>query len=90
MPQLASSAKRLRQSIVRGKRNAFARQNIDYLFRQFKKAITVGDGAKASEFVTKLIPALDKAAKKNIIKPRKSARHKSQLMKKINQLKKPA
>lgn len=90
MPQLASSAKRLRQSITHGKRNNYVRGNIDFLFRGFKKAVAAGDSAKASEIITKLIPALDKAAKKNIFKPQKSARHKSQLMKKLNQLKKSA
>ncbi len=90
MPQLASSAKRLRQSLTHAKRNGLVRANIDYLFRQFKKALAVNDRAKATALVAKLIPALDKAAKHNIFKPQKSARHKSQIMKKINLLKKSA
>lgn len=88
MPQLKSSAKRLRQSKKRAKRNKLVSDGIDYLFRQFKKAITAKDKAKAEELSKKLVKALDKAAKKNIYKPNKSARKKSRMMKKANQLSK--
>lgn len=86
MPQLKSSAKRLRQSIKRAKRNKAVKDNIDYLLRQFKKAIKTGDKDKAQECSAKLIKFIDKAAKKNIYKKNKAARKKSQLMKKLNQL----
>ncbi len=86
MPQLKSSAKRLRQSIKRAKRNKAVKENIEYLFRQFKKAIQAADKNKAQEYSAKLIKSIDKAAKRNIYKKNKAARQKSQLMKKLNRL----
>ena len=50
MPQLKSSAKRLRQSKKRAVRNKRVKDSIDYLFRQFKKALTAKDKSKAQEF----------------------------------------
>jgi small subunit ribosomal protein S20 len=88
MPQLKSSAKRLRQSIKRAKSNKAVKDNIDYLFRQFKKAIRNADKTAAQEYSRKLIKSIDKAAKRNIYKKNKAARKKSQLMKKVNALKK--
>jgi small subunit ribosomal protein S20 len=87
MPQLASSAKRLRQSLTRAKNNKLVRDNLDYLFRQFKKAFDVKDKNKAVEYSKKLIQIIDKAAKKNIIKKNTAARKKSRMMKKVNILK---
>ena len=86
MPQLKSSAKRLRQSQKRAARNKKIKDNLDYLFRQLKKALAAKDKSKAQELAKKLIKTLDKAAKKNIYKANKSARKKSRMMKKINQL----
>ena len=88
MPQLKSSAKRLRQSIKRAKHNKLVKDNLDYLFRQFKKNLRANTKDKAEEYATKLIKGIDKAAKKNIYKPNKAARKKSQTMKRLNQLKK--
>lgn len=88
MPQLKSSAKRLRQSKKIGLQNQGIKRNIDYLFRQFKKAVTTKDKSKAEEFSKKLIKTLDKAAKRHIYQANKSARKKSRMMKKLNQLKK--
>ena len=39
----------------------------------------------ASEAVVKAVSALDKAAQKGVIHPNNAARHKSRLMKKLNQ-----
>lgn len=86
MPQLKSSAKRLRQSKKRAAKNKRIKDGIDYLFRQFKKSIEAKDKNKANEFAKQLIKAMDKAAKHNIYKPNKSARKKSRMMKKLNQL----
>ena len=88
MPQIKSSAKRLRQSKKRAIQNKNVKDNIDYLFRQFKKALSAKDKSKAEKLQQQLVKIMDKAAKKNIFKPNKAARKKSSLMKKVNQLKK--
>lgn len=88
MPQLKQSAKRLRQSIKRGQTNKLVKDNLDYLFRQFKKAVKVADKTKVDEYAAKLVKSIDKAAKKNIYKKNKAARKKSQVMKKVNTVKK--
>ncbi len=88
MPQLKQSAKRLRQSIKRAKSNKIVKDNLDYLFRQFKKAVKGADKSKVDEYAAKLIKVIDKAAKKRIYQKNKAARKKSRLMKKVNSIKK--
>lgn len=88
MPQIKQSAKRLRQSTKRGQANKKVKDNIDYLFRQFKKTLKAADKSKAEEYAKKLTKAIDKAAKRNIYKKNSAARTKSRMMKKINTLKK--
>ncbi len=87
MPQTKSAEKALRKTVRRTKRNDSIRQNLDYLWRQFKKAQTNNDAAKIEELSKKLIKTLDKAAKRRIIHPNKASRHKSGIMKKINKKK---
>ncbi len=88
MPQLKSSAKRLRQSIKRAQHNKLVKDNLDYLFRQFKKSLRAKDKNKAEKYAAQLIKNIDKAAKRNIYKANKAARKKSQTVKQLNQLKK--
>ena len=88
MPQKKSAEKALRQIKKRTERNDLVKKNLDYLFRNFKKAINNNDGAKAEELSKKIIKSLDKSAKKNIIKKNTAARKKSRMMKKVNDLKK--
>jgi len=84
MPQTKSAAKALRQTKKRTLRNKKIKHNLDYLLRQFKKALSANDKIKIEEFSKKLVKALDKAAQKNVIKKNTAARKKSRLMKKIN------
>ena len=86
MPQLKSSAKRLRQSQKRAARNKIVKNNLDYLFRHFKKALKAKDEKQLQELAQKLIKAIDKAAKKNILKKNTAARKKSRIAKKLNTL----
>ncbi len=88
MPQTKSAKKALRQTKKRTKRNFKVKKDLDYLFRQLKKALNQSDKAKTEEFSKKLIKALDKAAQKKVIKKNTAARKKSRLMKKVNKLKK--
>jgi len=87
MPQTKSAEKALRQTKRRTERNDQVRKNLDYLFRQFKKALANKDKTKAKESAQKIIKILDKAAKRNIIHKNKAARKKSDLMKEVNKLK---
>ncbi len=70
MPQTKSAAKHLRQTKKRSAKNKRIKENLNYIFRQFKKALSSADKAKTEEFSRKLIKALDKAAQKRVIKPR--------------------
>ena len=63
--------------------NKVRKDSIDYLMRQFKKALKDKDQTKAGEWAQKLIKQIDKAAKKNIYHDNKAARVKSRMMKKI-------
>ncbi|MFH1456536.1 MAG: 30S ribosomal protein S20 [Patescibacteria group bacterium] len=87
MPQKKQAKKDLRKTKTRTVRNKAVKDSIDYLLRQFKKAITASDKAKATEFAKKLTKAIDKAAKKNIFHKNNAARKKSGLIKKLNGLK---
>ena len=87
MPQTKSAKKSLRQTERRTVRNNQIRKNLDYLWRQFKKALNNNDKAKIDELTKKLIKALDKAAQKNVIHKNKVARNKSRMIKKVNNLK---
>ena len=88
MPQTKSAKKALRQTKTRTVRNLLVKKNINYLLRNFKKAIETSDKTKAEEISKKLIKSLDKAAKKNIIHKNSSARKKSRIVKKMNSVKK--
>ena len=84
MPQTNSAKKELRKIKKRTVRNQVVKNNLDYLFRHFKKAIENGDKSKAKELSKKLIKSLDKASKRNIVHKNKAARKKSSVMKKLN------
>ena len=84
MPQLKQSAKRLRQSKKLARANKRVKDNIDYLARNFKKAVTAKDKSQAQDFAKKLIKLIDKAAKRNIYHLNKAARKKSRMMKTLN------
>lgn len=87
MPQKRQAKKELRKTKARTSRNKAVKDSIDYLFRQFKKAILNNEKSKAQELVRKLTKAIDKAAKKNIFHKNNAARKKSKLVKKLNALK---
>jgi len=50
-----------------------------------EKLISTNELDAAKEAVTQAVSAFDKAAKKGVIHPNNAARHKSRLMKKLNQ-----
>jgi len=87
MPIKAAAAKALRQSKKREARHKEIKREIDWLKRQFSKAITNKDKKKASGFFLKLQKVLDKAVQKNALKKNTASRTKSRLAKKIVVLK---
>jgi len=87
MPQTKSAKKALRQIKRRTEQNDKIRRNLDYLFRQFKKALTANDESKTKDLAKKLTKSLDKAAQKKVIHKNKASRKKSNVMKKVNKKK---
>jgi len=86
MPQLKQSAKRLRQSQKKAAVNKKIKDSLDYLARQFKKAVASAETEKAKSLSQQLIKAIDKACEKHIYQKNNAARKKSRIMKKLNGL----
>lgn len=76
MPILKSASKKLRQSLKRRERNLVQKRALKKLLDGYRKKPTAAA-------YSKLVSALDKAAKKNLIHKNKSARLKSRLSKLI-------
>lgn len=85
MPNKASAAKALRQSITRAARNVATKKHVKELVKTSTEEITE-KSKSAVETVKKAIQAIDKAAKKNVMHANKASRMKSQLQKKLNSL----
>ncbi len=86
MPNKKSAEKELRKSVKRNTANKKASAKLKDAIKANHKAIKAGD-QKVKESYTKTIAAIDKAAKKGLIKKNTASRKKSQLMKKVNALK---
>jgi len=86
MPNKKSAKKELRKTI---KRNIANKKVSDVMKKAVKvtlKAVVAGEKL-AKEEIAKTIKAIDKAAKKGVIKKNTAARKKSRLQKKVNTLK---
>jgi len=86
MPNKKSAEKELRKTVKRNAANKKVSNKLKDLVKTNFKQIKAGD-KKVKEDYTKTIKAIDKAAKKGIIKKNTASRKKSRLMKKINTLK---
>jgi small subunit ribosomal protein S20 len=86
MPNKKSAKKELRKTIKRNAANKKVANKLKDLVKVSLKQIKATDKKVKEEF-TKTIKAIDKAAKKGIIKKNTASRKKSRLMKKINALK---
>ncbi|MCX7778823.1 MAG: 30S ribosomal protein S20 [Patescibacteria group bacterium] len=84
MPITKSAIKELRKVKKRTARNKKIKANLKYLEKKFLKFIREKNKEKAREFYQKIQKALDKAAKRNVIKKNKASRKKSRLAKKLN------
>ena len=85
MPNIKSSQKQAHLSEKRRGRNRSVRTQTKSNLAKAEKLILSSASASAQAMVTTTISTLDKAAKKGIIHPNNAARHKSRLMKKLNQ-----
>jgi small subunit ribosomal protein S20 len=86
MPNKKSAIKELRKTIKRNAANAKMSSKLKSLYKDNLKQVVAGD-KKVKEDFKKTIKAIDKAAKKGIIKKNTASRKKSRLMKKVNTLK---
>ncbi|MBI2459557.1 MAG: 30S ribosomal protein S20 [Parcubacteria group bacterium] len=84
MPNKASAKKELRKAKKRQARNKKIEHNLKDLLKNSRRAIAT-KSAGAKELVLKTLKALDKAAKKGVIKKNTRDRKKSRLHKTFNQ-----
>jgi len=86
MPNKKSAAKELRKAVKRNAANKKVSDKMKNITKVSLKQLKAND-KKVKEEYTKTIKAIDKAAKKGVIKKNTASRKKSRLMKKINALK---
>jgi len=84
MPVKKAAFKALRQDKKRALHNKKVKDNIAYLLKKAGKFIEAKDKNKAKELIDKAVKALDKAAKRNIMKKNTCNRVKSRLIKRFN------
>jgi len=82
MAHTKSALKELRKAKKREAQNKKIKANLKYLERKFLKTLAKDKNEAKSIFI-KLQKALDKAAKKNVIKKNTASRKKSRLAKKL-------
>ncbi|MES3031487.1 MAG: 30S ribosomal protein S20 [Patescibacteria group bacterium] len=84
---ITSSAKKaLRASKKKRVFNLRSKAAIDLPLKKFKKLISEKKAKEAAALIPALYKALDKAAKKNIIKANNASRHKSRIMAALKKL----
>ncbi len=88
MPTKKSAFKALRQSKSHQERNKKIKSDIAALIRKVRKAASLKDQAKASDWLKQSIKRIDKAVQKGILKKNTAARRKSRLSKLVNSLSK--
>jgi len=86
MPNKKSAKKELRKNVKRKAVNQKQMAGLRKLVKENMKAIK-GQNKKVKDDFRMTVQAIDKAAKKGLIKPNTAARKKSRLQKKINQVK---
>ncbi|QQG52277.1 MAG: 30S ribosomal protein S20 [Candidatus Falkowbacteria bacterium] len=86
MPNKKSAEKELRKTVKRNAANKKVATKLKTLVKANLKQIKAKD-VKVKEDFSKTMQAIDKAAKKGIIKKNTASRQKSRLMKKINTVK---
>jgi len=87
MPNIASTKKRLRQSVVRRARNRATKSSLRSLLRKLRESIAAKDAEKCATEFRVLVKSLDRAAAKNVIHANAASRTKSRLSKAIKAIK---
>ena len=85
MPSSKSAQKQARVSEKRRLRNKSIRSLCKTNMAKAQRLIFAGELEPARQAVVVAISSLDKAAEKGVIHPNNAARHKSRLMKKLNE-----
>ncbi len=85
MPNLPSAKKELRKNVVRNAKNSKVKAELKKLLKKTDKAIAAKD-EKAKELLRDSLKAIDKAAKKRILKPNTRDRKKSRLHARFNKV----
>ncbi|MBI4249974.1 30S ribosomal protein S20 [Candidatus Uhrbacteria bacterium] len=86
MPHQHASIKHLRQTKKRTIANTTMKRKAEYLKKGILKKVAAKDAAGAQELLRQYAKAIDKAAKRNVVKKNTASRKKSRLSKKINAL----
>ena len=86
MPQKQSAKKALRQSEKKRIINLRYKRIMRTLIKEFQVLVKKGDKKKAGEMLPSIYKAIDKAAKKNIIKKGNASRKKSRLTVSMNKI----
>jgi small subunit ribosomal protein S20 len=81
-----SALKRWRQNERHRQRNKAVRSSSRTVVKNARGAIAAGDATEAEAAVRSAISVLDKASKSNVVHPNAVARHKSRLMKHLNEI----
>ena len=84
MANIKSAAKRARQNLKRQESNRFYRTSARSYIKKARAQIAADELDEAEETVRIAVKALDKAARKGVIKKNNAARRKSRLMKALN------
>ena len=84
MPITKSAKKALRQNIRRRKRNLIYKNKIKDLIKKVKILVGAKKTKEAKELLPQIYKALDKSAKKGIIKKNTASRRKSRITKMVN------
>ncbi len=87
MPITKGAEKANRQSEKKRIFNIRRKNVMSDVVKSVNKAITAGDAAKAKELLPKAYQAIDKAAKRGVIKDNTAARKKSRLTAKVKAVK---
>ena len=86
MPNIKSAIKRVKTSKTRTSENSMVKTAYKTAVRNFKAAVEGGNKDKATELYKVAVKAVEKAAKKGVIKDNTASRKKSNLTRALNTL----
>ncbi len=90
MPIIKSSMKDLRRTARRAQVNRAAKGKLRSNLKGVRVALTGNQLDAAKQALAQAVPVIDRAVSKGILSKNAAARHKSRLMRRLNQLTRPA